>query len=346
MFLDSFCSTSSWQGWQSQIADGRSNAGVLHRLLPSIGGKQANLHVQGRPATSSSKLWCCQAGTEVKPNIQKMSVAFKCSRSICKRLCWGPFLVEKVKAHEHRSSFCWWQSTLLPEAQASAHHGAQLASLHRRGQLCSTLDAQLLCLDSKNGTAIGLRGRKAQTHAEDVAEPESVTKAGRPVKELLATPSITTRKLFVEANADWRSFGWRQRALVRDAQANADVGAEGVAHIRPAMEANVHSFSSKEWISNCTNANTPHRSNSSTTKARWTSCRGPSWGRCPTLRCQAWFCDKKTAKNARHKPFFEACLVSGSQVKGCEKRCQKTSGNLSYNWNRIARDPSHVEESH
>ena len=104
-----------------------------------------------------------------------------------------------------------------------------------------------------------MRGRKAQTHAEDVVEPEGVTKAGRPVKELLATPSITTRKLFVEANADWRSFGWGQRTLVCDAQANADVGAKGVAHIchlAPAVEANVHSFSSKEWISNCTNANT------------------------------------------------------------------------------------------
>ena len=192
-------------------------------------------------------------------NVGSIQLQAWISRSICKRLCWGPFLVEKVEAHEHRSSLCWWQSTLLPEAQASAHHGAQFASLHRRGQLCSALDAQLLHLDSKQRTAIGLRGRKAQTHAEDVVEPEGVTKAGRPVKELLATPSITTRKLFVEANADWRSFGWGQRALVRDAQANADVGAKGVAHIchlAPAVEANVHSFSSKEWISNCTNANT------------------------------------------------------------------------------------------
>ena len=265
MFLDSFCSTSSWQGWQSQTADVCRNAGVLHRLLPSIGGKQANLHVQGRPKTSHIIFkivvlpgWDWSKAQHSK-NVGSIQVHAWISRSICKRLCWGAFLVEKVEAHEHRSSLCWWQSTLLPEAQASAHHGAQFASLHRRGQLCSALDAQLLHLDSKQRTAIGLRGRKAQTHAEDVVEPEGVTKAGRPVKELLATPSITTRKLFVEANADWRSFGWGQRALVRDAQANADVGAKGVAHIchlAPAVEANVHSFSSKEWISNCTNANT------------------------------------------------------------------------------------------
>jgi len=104
-----------------------------------------------------------------------------------------------------------------------------------------------------------LRSRKAQTHAEDVVQPERVAKIGRPVKELLATPSITTCKLFVEANANWRSFGWGQSALVRNAQANTDVGAERIAHIShlaPAVETNVHSFSSTEWITNSTNANT------------------------------------------------------------------------------------------
>jgi len=30
-----------------------------------------------------------------------------------------------------------------------------------------------------------------------------VTKAGRPIEELLATPSVTTCKLFIEANANW-----------------------------------------------------------------------------------------------------------------------------------------------
>ena len=99
--LDSFCSTSSWQGWQSQTADVCSNAGVLHRLLPSIGGKQANLHVQGRPATSSSKLWCCQAGTEVKPNIQKMLVAFNCRHGSQDPYASGfaeaPFLLRRLK---------------------------------------------------------------------------------------------------------------------------------------------------------------------------------------------------------------------------------------------------------
>ena len=70
------------------------------------------------------------------------------------------------------------------------------------GQFGSTLDAQLLDLDSKERTSIGLWGREADTEAEDVVEPEGITKASGPIKQLLAAPSITTSKLFVEANTN------------------------------------------------------------------------------------------------------------------------------------------------
>eukprot|EP00490_Sorites_sp_Unknown_P019996 CAMPEP_0114670394 /NCGR_PEP_ID=MMETSP0191-20121206/39463_1 /TAXON_ID=126664 /ORGANISM="Sorites sp." /LENGTH=192 /DNA_ID=CAMNT_0001927891 /DNA_START=376 /DNA_END=951 /DNA_ORIENTATION=+ len=46
------------------------------------------------------------------------------------------------------TKYCRWHSTLLP---------------------------QCLALDSKNGTSIGLRSRKAQAHAEDVVDPEGVS---------------------------------------------------------------------------------------------------------------------------------------------------------------------------
>jgi hypothetical protein len=46
-------------------------------------------------------LWCCQAGTEVKLNIQKMSVAFKCTHGSQDPYASGfaeaPFLLRRLK---------------------------------------------------------------------------------------------------------------------------------------------------------------------------------------------------------------------------------------------------------
>ena len=121
--------------------------------------------------------------------------------SVCQWLCPG-LGVQQVEAHKHGRPLSWRHGALIPEAQASAHRGAQFATLHGHGQLGSTLDAQLLGLHSEERTAIGLRGRKSQTHAEDVVEPEGVTEVGAPIEELLRAPTIITRKLFVEANTN------------------------------------------------------------------------------------------------------------------------------------------------
>lgn len=69
--------------------------------VPLLRRETGKLHVQGRPATSSSKLWCCQAGTEVKPNIQKMLVAFNCRHGSQDPYASGfaeaPFLLRRLK---------------------------------------------------------------------------------------------------------------------------------------------------------------------------------------------------------------------------------------------------------
>ena len=139
------------------------------------------------------------------------------SGSICEWLGGGALRVQQIETREHGSTLSWWHSTLFPEAQTSAHCGTQLATFHWGGQFGSTLDAQLLDLDSKERTSIGLWSREADTEAEDVVEPEGITKASRPIKQLLAAPSVTTSKLFVEANANWGSRCWRQGALISEA---------------------------------------------------------------------------------------------------------------------------------
>ena len=188
--------------------------------------KDNQIHTDlGKPGTSS---WnsCAASLGQIRSHYES-----GVSWSICKRLCTGPLLVQQIEANKHGSPFSRRQCALIPEAQSSAHRGAQLATLHGYGQLCSTLDAQLLCLHCKERTAIGLWCGEAKTHAEDVVEPEGVTKASAPIKELLSTPAIATSKLFVEANANGWAWGWWKGALIRDAQANADVGAEGITDV-------------------------------------------------------------------------------------------------------------------
>lgn len=70
--------------------------------LPLAGNRQiCTFREDRRPATSSSKLWCCQAGTEVKPNIQKMLVAFNCRHGSQDPYASGfaeaPFLLRRLK---------------------------------------------------------------------------------------------------------------------------------------------------------------------------------------------------------------------------------------------------------
>ena len=106
---------------------------------------------------------------------------------------------------------------MIPEAKTSAHSGAQLSALHGHSQLGSALDAQLLRLHSKERTAIGLRSREAKSHAEDVVEPEGVTKVRAPIEELLSTPAIIASELFVEADTDRGARRRWKSALIGEA---------------------------------------------------------------------------------------------------------------------------------
>ena len=204
---------------------------------------------------------CPSAHTGHSPQPVRWRGVFSRSRSghlsaVGQGLCAG-LGVQEVEAHEHRCSFSRRHCTLVPKAQARAHCGAELAPLHGRCQLRASLDAQLFELDGEQRTAIRRRCGHTAAQAEDVVDPEGVTKACGPIEELLPAPAVVPCQLFVEAHADGGTFCRGERALVGDAQAHAHGGAEGVPHIRHltlGVQANVHCLATKEGVPHRTDA--------------------------------------------------------------------------------------------
>ena len=202
--------------------------------------------------------------------------------SICERLGRSTFCVQQIEAWEHRSSLSWWHSTLIPKTQTRAHCGTQLATFHWSGQFGSSLNAQLLHLHSKQRTSISLWGRDATTKTEDVVKPEGITKAGRPIKELYAAPSITTSKFFIQrlegrSTDPWRlgKHGCWSRKGRQCQSSRTCCGGKYSQLLLQKMD--------------CQQLQCQHlgRSNNSTTKVHWTSCHGPGWEKCLTSQCQA-----------------------------------------------------------
>ena len=71
------------------------------------------------------------------------------------------------------------------------------------------------------------------------------------------------------------------------------------------------------------------RSNSSTTKAHWTSCPGPGWERCPTWQCQASCVSTRIGGSESHGKVYEA--AAGAEKKNLETP-QARSRKSTFHW--------------